>query len=346
MILDLFLYQALLLLSLLIVFLSQKGYLGVKSKNFLTYTGIREYIVLLVTISVIILLMLSLLSIILTFIFNIKIDLIYMNNQTNNNNTEDPVRWWPSGTTQNWGIIGTALAVYRMVPGTPRIKAVTAMASLGVTIPSTVYFHAVENPNGFNRLMFSWIKYRETGSCPTNVPNQISDQVLDSVIPKMVEEGQAKYDSISKTTTSFLPDDLPNLFNNIIPESVSSFFLNLFRPVPVQGYLDDLIGQQLFIQILLLMVVVSLIIFLSVYLFIQIMINNKEFITKKFNNKFILFYIKYQVILAKISSFILPLFIMFGLIELFVGLYFLNTHPIPYEKIGIDLHIYLNSQNK
>ena len=118
-----------------------------------------------------------------------------------------------------------------------------------------------------------------------------------------------------------------------------SILLDFFRPVPVVGYLDDLIGQQLFIHMLLFIIVISLIVLLTIYLLIQIMVNNKEFLLNKFNNKFITFYIKYQLFLGKISSFVLPLIIMFGLIELMVGLYFIITHPIPYDKLDIDLHI-------
>jgi hypothetical protein len=51
------------------------------------------------------------------------------------------------------------------------------------------------------------------------------------------------------------------------------------------------------------------------------MLNNKEFIAKqnKFKIKFVLFFIKYQLLLANISSFVLPLFIMVDLIELLIG---------------------------
>lgn len=59
------------------------------------------------------------------------------------------------------------------------------------------------------------------------------------------------------------------------------------------------------------------------------MYNNKEFIIKRFKNKFILFYIKYKIILAKISLFVFPLLNLFGLIEIFVGLHYLITHPVP-----------------
>ena len=95
------------------------------------------------------------------------------------------------------------------------------------------------------------------------------------------------------------------------------------------------------IQILVLSVVLGVIILFCILFIIQLMYNNKEFIVKRFNNRFILFYIKYQIILARISLFIFSLVILFGLIELFVGLYYLITQPVPYEDLGIDLHTYV-----
>jgi len=47
------------------------------------------------------------------------------------NETQDPVRWWPSGTAQTRGILGTALGVFRLVPGNPRVKSMAALDSLG-----------------------------------------------------------------------------------------------------------------------------------------------------------------------------------------------------------------------
>ena len=170
-----------------------------------------------------------------------------------------------------------------------------------------------------------------------------------------MSEAENKYELLKNSTSSsegsnsssFLPIDFNNLLDNLFSnaearsfgDNLISHILYIFRPVEVTGYLDDLIGQQLFIHLLLFIIVISLIILLTIYICIKIMVNNKEFLLNKFNNKFILFFIKYQLMLAKISSFILPLMIMFGLFELTIGLYFLITHPIPYEKIGIDLHI-------
>ena len=131
----------------------------------------------------------------LCFILSI-IDIIYYNNINiislmveNSNITappiSDPVRWWPSGTAQSWGIIGAALAAYRTMPGDSKKKAIAAFATVGVTVPMAVFSMAVENPNGFNRLMYSWIEYKRTGSWPGNIPNEVS---LSSVENKFETE--------------------------------------------------------------------------------------------------------------------------------------------------------------
>jgi hypothetical protein len=224
----------------------------------------------------------------------------------NENNNQDPVRWWPSGTPlaqATWGILGTALGIYRLVPGSPRVKAIAALGSLGLSVPSTVYFHAVENPNGFNKLMFSWMRYKQTGNWPINIPNQVPDNDINEIIPNIVSEAEKKYEILKNSTSSssFLPNDLNNFLDKFISDSIYSHLLGIFRPVEVTGYLDDLIGQQLFILLLLFIIVFSLIIFLIIYLFIIILVKNKEYLLSIFNNKFFLFYVKYQLILAKLS---------------------------------------------
>ena len=70
-------------------------------------------------------------------------------------------------------------------------------------------------------------------------------------------------------------------------DKIINFCLKPFKPVNVEGYLDDLLGQQLFIYFLLLLIVLSLIVLLLVYIFINIFLQNKDFILSKFNNKYI-----------------------------------------------------------
>lgn len=159
---------------------------------------------------------------------------------------------------------------------------------------------------------------------------------LDSNNSKIVEDNTNTFISSDSTgNNDFINNHITSLFVHL-----KQILIDFVRPVPVEGYLDDLLGQQLFIHFLLIIIVVSLIFLFSVFLFIQILLYNKDYILKRFNNKFVLFYIKYQILLSKISLFILPVFIMFGLIELFIGLYFIITHPIPYDLLPVDLHFY------
>ena len=135
-----------------------------------------------------------------------------------------------------------------------------------------------------------------------------------------------------------------NTFSLLSVQNVIVYILGFFKPVAVEGHLDDLVGQQLFIHFLLIFVVIGLIIMFSFYLLLHIVYYSKDFIIKRFdnNNRFIKLYLRYQVILSKISLIILPVFILLGLIELFVGLHFLITHPIPYEELPVDLHTYIS----
>lgn len=329
-ILNFLLYTSVLVLSLVIMYTSKLGLLGLKAKNLCQTSTIIEILILILLIFTGIMFILSLIQLFLHP--NIKPEWLYVNDSNNN---QDPVRWWPSGTPQSWGIIGGAIGVYRLVPGTPRTKAIAALTSLGITVPSAVWFHAVENPNGFNRFVrsTSMMEYKRTGSWPATVPDVIPDNRLNPVFDRLSDE--------ATRTANFLGDG--NYFQDLSLDGLFNFFIQFFRPVHVHGYLDDLIGQQIFIYLLMLLIVVSLIILFSLYTLINIMLHNKEFIRNKFNtnNKFIVFFINYQIILSKISIFLLPLIIVFGLIELFVGLHYLITHPLPLEELPVDLHTYI-----
>ena len=295
---------------------------------------------------------------------------------SNPNNPQDPVRWWPSGVPQTWTIIGSSLAVYRFLPGSPRVRAIAALGTLSVTIPSVVLINAIENPNGFNRLMFSWMHHRATGRWPATIPTTVTDGQLEPVVENMQREATANAISNNPElqnnnvvdNVSNLPGDGNNPFNFIrdgdILSKISDYFNNIsletsptynkfiniiysiFRPVNVEGYFDDLIGQQLLIIMSLFVIAVGLLLLMVAFLIIVFMLQNKDFILKKFNNKLIKFYINYQVILAKIGIYVLPLFILFGLIELIFFLYYLLTHTLPYESLPIDLHIYVSASGK
>lgn len=196
-------------------------------------TGFFKFILLLIIFSGIISLMIELtLSIIHYFDLNLGFQILYSHVDNNtisltldngSNQPQDPVRWWPSGTPQSWNIIGAAAAAYRMTPGSPRVKGVAALATLGVTIPSLVYVVAVENPNGFNQLMFSWITYKQTGVWPLLNQNNISiteQTVNDKIteIPELQQEVQQEIAmgvarATSTNSNNFLPSDSDNLMD-------------------------------------------------------------------------------------------------------------------------------------
>jgi hypothetical protein len=175
--------------------------------------------------------------------------------------------------------------------------------------------------------MFSWSEYHRSGRWPANVPSEVnSDHLAKKVIDGILRETSNNAGASSSSSSSLTSDT--SMFYSM-SDGLLNFLFSFFRPVFVEGHLDDLIGQQVFICFLLLFIVTGLLVLLTLYMFINIMLHNKEFILKRFSNRLVIFYIKYQYFLAKISIILLPMLIMVGLLELFVGLYYLITHPIP-----------------
>ena len=269
----------------------------------------------------------------------------------------DPVRCWPSGVPQSISVIGTGLAVFTALSKvsncTPRMRVLSALGAAGVTSTQIVYHSAIENSVGFNRFMFGWTIYKETGVWPsideisrrtsnsnTEEWSQTAIKNADSnIVNNTVEEVKNILDKSSK----FLPDNYDELVNKFL-DTIFSSVTSILKPVEVQGYFDDLIGQQIIIHIILFVLVIS-IIFLYLFLIINItLILNKDRILNKFNNKYIKYYIKYQTFLAKLSLIYVPILMLSGLLVLTHGLYFLITHQIPYESLNMDLHFYTSSK--
>lgn len=351
--LDLLLDLIALLLALLIIIVSNKGLLSEKLHRFCKYNSKTEFVSIFIIISALILFILNVFFVILSyFLIDLKFDMITMVNNSSSSNTtnvtninsQDPVRWLPSGTTQSWACLGAAVALYRTIPGTPKIKATAALTSLGVTIPMSIFSQIVENPNGFNKFMFSYFEYKRTNRWPLLAENRvITDNQLDPIITKVTEE--ANNNPVVNQAQNLLPNDVGNSISHFINDTLNMFLMYLSQSAPVEGYLDDLIGQQLIIYILLLIVVISTIFLFLVYLFVLFILSNKDYFLTRFNNKYINFFIRYQLFLSKLSLFILPIFIMIGLLQLLIGIYFLVTHMIPYDSLGIDLHKYVSNKN-
>nr|AYM32774.1 hypothetical protein DXG00_000016 [Termitomyces sp.] len=270
----------------------------------------------------------------------------------------DPPRWWPSGVPQGWAIVGSALTIFLFlskIPGvTPRGRVLGALASGGVSASQISYNSAIENSLGFNRLMWGFSEIRRTGVWPSI--EQISKtttekQITDFANAAMKHSDQSKVDVVVKEVVynfnKFLPS--PDLdFSNFIEKFSHLIFketMQLLKPVQIQGFFDDLIGQRMFIEIILFITTICLILLFIIFIFNLIFLLNKDKIIKKFNNKFIRFYIKYQTALSWITLLYVPIFIFMGLFTLFNGILWLITHQIPYESLGIDLHQFISSSS-
>lgn len=277
---------------------------------------------------------------------------------------QDPNRWWPSGVPQSIVVMGSmigAFAALGKVHGiTPRMRVLASLGAGGVTGANVAYHSAIENSMGFNRFMFSLNRAKRTGEWPsidemyTNSKasdesveqfcNQAVSQADQSVINNAVSEAQTAINSNNGgckfTSGNEIADILYNLFDNFMQHV--GF---MFKPVPVNGYLDDLIGQRIAIEFILLLTTIFLFCLILAYLINNLLFYNKEYFIKRFGqkNKFINIYLKYQVFCIKVSLFYLPLFMAIGFFVLFQGLYFLITHQIPYENLGIDLHVFVKS---
>lgn len=344
-ILNIILYVTILVLSLTLLHLSMTGNLGMRIKNFCQTKTMIEYIILLYMVF-------SFITIILNLLYLIIESSGLTSGITNMSTNNDVVRCWPSGIALHkvgWSILGICLVVYKTIPGTHRIRAAFGLASFELKIPTIVFSSAVENPNGFNKLMYSLMEYKRTGPLwwARTIPENVCDSQIQPIVNKIVEKDVSLFQGYGlntggSNTSSFVSDG--NILPDISFDGIINFFLQIFNNNPVEGYLDDLIARQLFIHCLLLLVVISLIILLPVYTVVIIFLQNKDFILNRFKNKYIRFFIKYQIFLGKLSIFTLPLLMLFGLLEVVVMLHYLITHPIPLELLPIDLHTYLSSK--
>jgi hypothetical protein len=270
------------------------------------------------------------------------------------------VRWWPSGAglpAQGWTVVGTALATFGVlskIPGiSPRTRVLGALASAGVSATQITYHSAIENPVGFNRLMWGFSEYRRTGEWPSldQIAKTTNDKQLSDFASEAVKHADnSTVQSIVNEVNSnkFLPlnSEAGNPGGDFINKLIDLIFketIQLLKPVHVQGFLDDLIGQRMFIEIILFFLCIFIILLFIIFIINLIFISNKDKIIKRFDNRFIIFYVKYQAFLSRITLFYIPIFIFTGLFTLCNGLYWLVTNQIPYESLNIDLHQFISS---
>lgn len=98
--------------------------------------------------------------------------------------------------------------------------------------------------------MFSLMEFKRTGRWPSNILNNVSDNQLEPIITTLTEEykQQIVETSVKGESTSYSTlISNNNLFDNLSFDSIFNQFIHFFKPVYVEGYLNNLLGQQLFI---------------------------------------------------------------------------------------------------
>jgi hypothetical protein len=259
------------------------------------------------------------------------------------------VRWLPSGVPQGWTIIGTGLATFgalTKIPGvSPRLRVLASLGASGVTAPNVTYHSAIKNPVGFNRFMWSITEYQRTGIWPSI--EQVSQQAVDKVVTESMKHvDNVVVDKIVNEVTNknnFLPSLDFSEFITRLTDLIFKESMKLLQPVYVEGFFDDLIGQRMFVEVILLILSISIVFLFIVFIFNVIFLLNKDRIIKKFDNKFISLYVNYQSFFSKITLFYVPILIFIGLFTLCHGLHWLITNQIPYHSLDIDLHKYVSS---
>jgi hypothetical protein len=281
--------------------------------------------------------------------------------EVNNNLPMDPVRWWPSGIPQSSAIVGTALLTFyslgKMGNVSPRFRVLGALGAAGVAVTQITYHSAIENSVGFNRFAWSLSEARQTGRWPSvDQISQISKDQLDKFVQAEISKADSSkvnsiLNEISKinkgnNNTEFVSSNVNGVDLSDLIVKLSDFMfketMQLINPIYVQGFFDDLIGQRIFIEVILFILVISIILLFIFFILNIIFILNKDRIINKFNNRFITFYIKYQSFLSKLALIYTPILIFIGLITLCHGLHWLLTNQIPYHSLGIDLHKFIS----
>jgi hypothetical protein len=272
------------------------------------------------------------------------------NNSSNTTASSDPVRWWPSGVPQALAIIGSSLITLKILSNSvsPRQKVILALAASGAYTATIGVTTAIENSVGLqsNRFIFNLTEYNRTGRWPPldSVANNIPLEKMNDLLNKL-EKAASNNNNNGSTSASFYShlnqsSSAPWSDDNIINYVINTL-LSVLKTKSVEGHLDDLIGQQLFIIFCLFFLVLCTLVLFWVYVLNTTLLHYKEYFLKRFTNKWFIKYIQYQILLTNISIIILPLFIFFYMGFALYALHFLITHQIPYENLGIDLHTYV-----
>lgn len=269
----------------------------------------------------------------------------------------DPTSYWSTGVPQSWTIIGTGLATFKALGSlrncSPRLRVLGALGSMGISTTTIVYHTAIEKPAGFTRFIYALTEVTNgrswpsadimTGRIPQETINTATNSIEQLADKSVVDSTVNEVNKVIESGSQFISDG-----SDVIIQKLLNAFFNLtfsiISPVKVDAYLDDMIGQQIILHIILFILAISILFLFLFYIMNLLILSYKDQILSKFNNKLIVFIIRFELGLAKIATIYAPILIIIGLFVLIHGLYFLISHQIPYESLGIDLHTFISSK--
>jgi hypothetical protein len=210
--------------------------------------------------------------------------------------------------------------------------------------------------------MFGVSEYHRTGRYPNieNLENAATDVVnktaaeeiknadntiVNSIVNEAIDKNTTTTTTSDNGVSNYLPDLDLNSFSNNIIDYMFNLFFSIIKPVHVTRYFDDLIGQHIAIEVILLYMLIFTSILFIAYIINVVLFINKNYILNSFDNKYIKLYIKYQTFLIKMSLITFPIFILISLFTLIHGLVYLLSHTIPFEQLGVDLHVLVTSES-
>lgn len=103
-------------------------------------------------------------------------------------------------------------------------------------------------------------------------------------------------------------------------EKLFRVVMQLLNHEVVEGHLDDLIGQRMFIQFILFSSCICVVILFILFIFNLIFVFNKDKVLSLVNNKLLIWFIRYELFVSRITLIVFPVLILLGLYTIGSGL--------------------------
>jgi hypothetical protein len=262
----------------------------------------------------------------------LNLDIIYcMVNSTNEpviHNTEVKIIHddgsWSSGIKTLF-IMGTGVFRLHLVKGgTPLTRGFIIASTIATDAAVKIVNNTINDPTYVRSHYTNWnILWKEGGIVEVNL-NQ--DSETTTKVSEIINENS------SSLVTNFISDESGlNGISNKILNYIMETLKPILEPIPT-NFSNELLASQIHDLSLILFILSILISILITGLLINIFVLiNADRITNFFNNKFIRWYVNFNMKLISIEVFFLGSSILYFMFTLSKGLHYIATHPITFS---------------